>query len=35
MLGRLLEVNLVKIGLKDKFEEALQNMGYSLQKIFE
>lgn len=35
MLGRLLEVNLVKIGLEEKFRQALHNLGYSLDRIYE
>ena len=35
MLGRLMQVNLVNIGLEAKFTEALQNLGYSLTQIYE
>lgn len=35
MLGRLMKNNLVNIGLEAKFAQALHNLGYSLDAIYE
>lgn len=35
MLGRLLKSNLVNIGLEEQFREALDNLGYQLDHIYE
>ena len=35
MLGRLLKLNLVNLGLEKNFREALENMGYDLDLLYE
>ena len=34
MLGRLLQLNLVNIGLEDKYRKALSNLGFDLDVLY-
>jgi starch phosphorylase len=34
MIGRLLQLNLINIGLEDEFKEALNNLGVNLNDLY-